>query len=226
MADITMLILAGHDWFREQFARLDYLQAQAADNRDALQRVWRPLADKLDVHTYIEEKIFYPQLLKRGSADAEDETLDAIGDHNDIRDGVLAPNAAQPGTEQWLAAVGRTREANDDHMAEEERERLSDFRRTAPIGLREALGRQYAEFMAERPTTEGLPIIDRDRPATSSRSRTPRRPNRPTSRCASAASRANDRPDRAKRDANNRAPPHTARDTVAAEPQDPALAGL
>lgn len=57
---------------------------------------------------------------------------------------------------------GRTREANDDHMAEEEREGLSDFRRTAPIGLREALGRQYAEFMAEHPTTEGLPIIDRD----------------------------------------------------------------
>ncbi|WP_196761619.1 hemerythrin domain-containing protein, partial [Mycobacterium avium] len=60
MADITMLILADHDWFREQFARLDYLQAQAADDRDALQRVWRPLADKLDVHAYIEEKIFYP----------------------------------------------------------------------------------------------------------------------------------------------------------------------
>lgn len=162
MADITMLILADHDWFREQFARLDYLQAQAADDRDALQRVWRPLADKLDVHAYIEEKIFYPQLLKRGSADAEGETLDAIGDHNDIRDGVRAANAAQPGTEQWWAAVGRTREANDDHMAEEEREGLSDFRRTAPIGLREALGRQYAEFMAEHLTTEGLPIIDRD----------------------------------------------------------------
>lgn len=49
----------------------------------------------------------------------------------------------------------RTREANDDHMGEEEREGLSDFRRNAPIGLREALGRQYSEFMAEHPTTEG-----------------------------------------------------------------------
>ncbi|OBH29023.1 cation-binding protein [Mycobacterium sp. E342] len=162
MADITMLILADHEWFREQFARLDYLQAQTPTDQAALARVWRPLADKLDVHAYVEEKIFYPQLLRRGSDEAEGETLDAIGDHNDIRDGVRDADAAQVGTEQWWAAVGRTREANDEHMGEEEREGLSDFRRTAPIGLREALGRQYSDFMAEHPTTEGLPIVDRD----------------------------------------------------------------
>jgi Hemerythrin HHE cation binding domain len=162
MADITMLILADHDWFREQFARLDYLQAQSPADQAALKRVWRPLADKLDVHAYIEEKIFYPQLLQRGTADAEGETLDAIGDHNDIRDGVRAAGAARLDTEQWWAAVGRTRQANDEHMGEEEREGLSDFRRNAPIGLREALGRQYSEFMAAHPTTEGLPIEDRD----------------------------------------------------------------
>src|SRR5437588_6666324 len=131
MADITVLIRADHDWFREQFARLDSLRAQAPVNNSALERVWRPLADKLDVHAYIEEKIFYPQLLKRGGGDAEGETLDAIGDHNDIRDGVREANAAAPGSEQWWAAVGRTREANDDHMGEEEREGLSDFRRNA-----------------------------------------------------------------------------------------------
>ena len=162
MADITMLILADHEWFREQFAKLDYLQAQTPADEAALARVWRPLADKLDVHAYIEEKIFYPQLLKRGADDAEGETLDAIGDHNEIRDGVRDADAARVGTEQWWAAIGRTREANDDHMAEEERQGLSDFRRAAPIGLREALGRQYSDFMAEHPTTDGLPITDRD----------------------------------------------------------------
>lgn len=162
MADITSLILADHDWLREQFARLDDLQAQEPVNRGALGQVWRPLADKLDVHAYIEEKIFYPQLLQRGTDDPEGETLDAIGDHNDIRDGVRDANAAAVGTDQWWAAVGRTRVANDDHMGEEEREGLSDFRRNAPIGLRDALGAQYSEFMAAHPTTKGLPIVDRD----------------------------------------------------------------
>jgi Hemerythrin HHE cation binding domain len=162
MTDITALILADHGWFREQFAKLDDLQAQTPVDRAALDRVWRPLADKLDVHAYIEEKIFYPQLLKRGTDDPEGETLDAIGDHNDIRDGVRDAHAARIGTDQWWAAVGRTRAANDDHMSEEEREGLSDFRRNAPVGLREALGQQYGEFMARHPTPKGLPIVDRD----------------------------------------------------------------
>jgi Hemerythrin HHE cation binding domain len=162
MADITALILDDHDWFRKQFAKLDELQAQTPPDQRALMSVWRPLADKLDVHALIEEKIFYPQLLQRGSADAEGETLDAIGDHNDIRDGVRDANAAGVATDEWWAAVGRTRVANDDHMAEEEREGLANFRRNAPIGLREALGGQYREFMAEHPTTRGLKIVDRD----------------------------------------------------------------
>jgi Hemerythrin HHE cation binding domain len=162
MADITALILADHEWFREQFAKLDDLQARNTVNRAALDGVWRPLADKLDVHAYIEEKIFYPQLLVRGADNPEGETLDAIGDHNDIRDGVRAANAAVIGADEWWAAVGRTRVANDDHMGEEEREGLSDFRRHASIGLREALGQQYSEFMAAHPTTRGLKIADRD----------------------------------------------------------------
>lgn len=162
MADITELILADHNWFRGQFAKLDELQAQTPVNRRALERVWRPLADKLDVHAYIEEKIFYPQLLERGTAASEGETLDAIGDHNDIRDGVRDANASEIATEEWWAAVGRARVANDEHMGEEEREGLADFRRNAPIGLREALGSQYSEFVAQHPNTRGLPVVDRD----------------------------------------------------------------
>src|SRR6476660_3543514 len=63
----------------------------------------------------IEEKIFYPQLLKRGTDDPAVETLDAIGDHNDIRDGVRDANSATVGSDPWWAAVRRTRQANDDH---------------------------------------------------------------------------------------------------------------
>lgn len=162
MADITRLILADHEWFREQFAKLDYLQARANPRAEDLQRVWGPLGAKLDVHAVAEESIFYPQLLKRGQDDPEGETLDAIGDHNDIRDGVRDANDVEIGSDEWWAAVGRARKANDEHMGEEEREGLSDFRRHAPAGLREALGRQYDAFMTSHPTTRGLDISDRD----------------------------------------------------------------
>ncbi len=114
--DITSLILADHNWFREQFARLDDLQARRSVKVAALESTWRPLADELDVHAYIDETIFCRQLFKGGPTIPNAKHSDAIGDHNEIRDAVKAANAAAVGSDAWWTAVGRAREANDDHM--------------------------------------------------------------------------------------------------------------
>ncbi len=161
MADITALILDEHEWFRRQFAALDDLQAQEPLDVEAVRALWGRLAAKLDVHAVAEEQIFYPQLLRFGD-DPEEETLDAIGDHNDIRDGVHQAGQLPIGTGPWWEAVGRARKANDEHMGEEEREGLSDFRRHAPAGLRDELGKQFAEFLEEHRTTAGLDVSDKD----------------------------------------------------------------
>jgi len=100
-SDITELILDHHTWFREQFARLDDVGAASPSDVDALRTVWDPLATKLDLHAVAEEEIFYPQLLRRGVEDPKEATLDAIGDHNEIRDGVHAAEAATVGTPDW-----------------------------------------------------------------------------------------------------------------------------
>lgn len=160
MADITQLILDDHEWFRTQFAALDDLRARDA-GAEELRTVWDPLAAHLDLHAVAEEEIFYPQLLKRGE-DPEDETLDAIGDHNDIRDGVHDAGLHPVGGDAWWQAVGRARVANDDHMAEEEREGLADFRLNATIGLRESLGRRFAEYLAEHRGARGVDVTDKD----------------------------------------------------------------
>ncbi len=161
MPDITALILDEHTWFREQFAALDDLQAADPLDTDAVRAVWEPLAARLDVHAIAEEQIFYPQLLTKGE-DPEAETLDAIGDHNDIRDGVHAAARHPIGTRPWWDAVGHARAANDEHMAEEEREGLADFRLHAPTGLRAALGARFAEFVAAHPSTAGLDTSDKN----------------------------------------------------------------
>src|ERR1700761_1948142 len=84
LADIVELIYADHDWFRRQFFLLD-----AAGRPEDLIAIWAPLALRLDTHADAEETVFYPQLLAVGnSGDPEDETEDAIGDHNKIRDAV------------------------------------------------------------------------------------------------------------------------------------------
>lgn len=161
MADVTALILNDHTWFRQQFAALDDVQAQTPPDVDDVTKLWEPLATRLDLHAIAEEEIFYPQLLRQGE-DPEAETLDAISDHNDIRDGVHDAARHPVGTASWWEAVGRARQANDEHMAEEEREGLADFRLHAPAGLREALGRQFAEFLDSHRTTAGIDTADKD----------------------------------------------------------------
>ncbi|RJQ82065.1 hemerythrin domain-containing protein [Pseudonocardiaceae bacterium YIM PH 21723] len=154
--DITSLILDDHDWFRRQFARLDDIT-----DPTELAKVWQPLADLLDVHARAEEEIFYPHLLRRGD-DAEEETLDAIGDHNDIRDGVHEAARHPIGSEAWFEAVHKARMANSEHMAEEEDEGLADFRRNADPGLRAELGRRFAEFKRRHAGVRDLDVSDID----------------------------------------------------------------
>src|ERR1700754_863369 len=103
MPDITKLIMDDHAWFREQFAALDELQAQTPLDTAAVEKLWTPLAARLDVHAIAEERIFYPQLLRVGTEDPTEETLDAIGDHNDIRDGVHDAARQALGSPEWWA---------------------------------------------------------------------------------------------------------------------------
>jgi hypothetical protein len=53
------------------------------------------------------------------------------------------------GSTAWFAAVAKVNKANGDHMAEEERQGLSDFRLHASLELRHRLGVQFAQYSAE-----------------------------------------------------------------------------
>jgi len=160
--DITALILDDHNTFRRGFAALDALQGPPGEPEPAaLDAVWQPLADLLDVHAAAEEEIFYPRLLRAG-ADGVGETVDAIGDHNDIRDAIRDAAGETVGTENWWAAVGRARAANTEHMGEEEDEALADFRRHADPAQRSALGRAFVEFKQHHRTADSVDTTDKD----------------------------------------------------------------
>jgi len=132
--DITQLILDDHHEQRRLFAILE--QVGRADT-GTLSAVWARLGAFLELHAAAEEAIFYPALLQVGlaagrRAGAEGETLDAIRDHNDIRDAV----------------------------AEEEREGLTDFRRLSGLQQRHDLAVAFAAFQARN--FAGVPAVDKD----------------------------------------------------------------
>jgi len=160
--DITQLILDDHHEQRRLFALLD--QIDAHDTR-TLELVWARLSAFLEIHAEAEERIFYPALLRvgegaGGKADAADETEHAIRDHNKIRAAVAAVGKHPVGSPGWLAALTAANKENGDHMAEEEREGLTDFRRTADLQSRHRLAVAFAAFEAEHFT--GVKPVQKD----------------------------------------------------------------
>jgi Hemerythrin HHE cation binding domain len=160
--DITQLILDDHHEQRRLFAILEQI---GRTDTAALSAVWARLGTFLDLHAAAEEAIFYPALLEVGlaagqRAGAEGETLDAIRDHNDIRDAVAEVARHQVGGGEWFAAVAAANLANGDHMAEEEREGLTDFRRLAGLQQRHDLAVAFAAFQAQN--FAGVAAVDRD----------------------------------------------------------------
>lgn len=148
--DITQLILDDHHEQRRLFAILD--EIDPVDMR-TLEAIWARLSAFLEIHAEAEERIFYPALLRvgegaGGKADAEDETEHAIRDHNKIRSAIAAVAKHATGSPEWLAAVAAANKENGDHMAEEEREGLTDFRRTAELSRRHELAIAFASFEA------------------------------------------------------------------------------
>jgi Hemerythrin HHE cation binding domain len=160
--DITQLILDDHHEQRRLFAILE--QVGRADT-GVLSALWGRLAAFLELHAAAEEEIFYPELLQVGlaarrAAGVEGETLDAIHDHNEIRDAIAEVARHPVGSDAWFAAVGAVNLANSDHMAEEEREGLTDFRRLAGLQRRHQLAVAFAAFEARN--FAGVPPVDKD----------------------------------------------------------------
>ena len=160
--DITEVILNQHHEQRQMFALLDDLHPGAPATLSA---VWQRLKILLEVHAKAEELFFYPELLRIGAGPKSghgpaDETADAIKDHNDIRDAIAQTDGHPVGSEDWWAGVRAVRTANGDHMAEEERDDLADFRRHADLQLRPDIAVEFVAY--ESAHAGGVTSSDQD----------------------------------------------------------------
>jgi hypothetical protein len=64
------------------------------------------------------------------------------------------------GSAEWYAAVAAANLANSDHMAEEEREGLTDFRHLASLQRRHDLAVAFIRFETQH--YAGVPPVDKD----------------------------------------------------------------
>lgn len=157
MLDVTELILEDHERLRRRFAGLD----DAPDN-EALGVLWDELADLLIVHAECEESVFYPSLLKKGGEESGEETEDAIEDHDKIKDAVREAGQHPVGSDPWWKAVREAGYENSDHLAEEERDVIPDFRQHASDGLRAQLAVAWTKGRRDHQPLQGVDAKDHD----------------------------------------------------------------
>jgi hypothetical protein len=159
----TEVFLHQHGEQRRMFAALDEFPR---DDVEGLGFLWKRLEIFLETHAEAEERYFYPHLLElgKGASDADsaaDEVLDSVKDHNEIREALRKVSDSKPGTDDWWEAVTECRINNDDHMAEEERRDLADFRVHASRELRHDIAVKFLRFEASK-AARGITPRDKD----------------------------------------------------------------
>ena len=153
--EITALVLSEHEAFRRDFAALE------GDPAGGLAAAWDDLAARLEVHAVAEEELFYPVLAHEADGGAE-EGERAVHDHNAIRHAAAAVAGQDVGSEAWWEAVRTTQDVNAEHMAEEEREFLPDFKEAVDDERRSELGMRWLQFHDEHEGADGLSGDDAD----------------------------------------------------------------
>lgn len=104
---------------------------------------------ELEIHSRIEEKLFYPAVMRSSSSKAREMVRDALGGHQ-IVDGLLAElSGLEPRDEEFDAKMRALYESVEEHVSEEEGRIFSQARKHISDEHLEALG---DEMEAKRAT--------------------------------------------------------------------------
>lgn len=117
------------------FEKLDPTTERALKTREEL---FSKLTSELEVHTAIEEQIFYPAL--KQEAETRDIVLEGIEEHNVVKT-LLSELASTPkDTEKWTAKLTVLKENVEHHVEEEEGEMFKKARKVLTDQQAEQLG--------------------------------------------------------------------------------------
>jgi len=132
--DAFNLLKADHRKVEELFSQLESASGQAK------MRVFEQIKMELDLHTHIEEKIFYPALEK--PKQTHDLTLEAYEEHDVVKKLLREMSKAKSANEEWEAQAKVLQENVEHHVEEEENELFPKAEAALSEEQIEALGEQ------------------------------------------------------------------------------------
>ena len=132
--DAFNLLKADHRKVEKLFSQLESASGQAK------MRVFEQIKTELDLHTHIEESIFYPALEK--PKQTHDLTLEAYEEHDVVKKLLREMSKAKSANEEWEAQAKVLQENVEHHVEEEENELFPKAEAALSEEQIEALGEQ------------------------------------------------------------------------------------
>ena len=136
--DPFKLLEADHRNVEKLFTQLESAQGAAK------LRVFEQIRTELELHTHIEEKIFYPALEK--PEETHDLTLEAYEEHAVVKTLLKELGRAKTATDEWEAQAKVLKENVEHHVEEEENELFQK--------AEDALNQEDLEALGERMQAE------------------------------------------------------------------------
>jgi len=136
--DALELLTADHNRVRGLFTR--FKAAEGSDDTQAAQLA-EMIFTELDVHTNIEEQIFYPAVTKI-SEEIHELVTEGVEEHHVVDSLMEEIKALTPSDEHWAAKMKVLIENVEHHAEEEEEELFPQVRKAMDDDARTELGRQ------------------------------------------------------------------------------------
>ena len=137
--DIFDALLQSHERQRAICKRLLGAIGEPEERRQALSE----LKTEMAAHETAEERTFYVPLIEH------DETVDAarhgIAEHHEMDEMVEDLERTEPGSSEWLQAVGTLVHKLEHHLEEEEQKFFPQAREVLSRGQQQALGEPYRQ---------------------------------------------------------------------------------
>ena len=150
--DAVQLLTADHNRVRGLFAQAR--EAEEANKTETLQELAGKIFIELDIHTRIEEEIFYPEV-RAASDELRELVAEGLQEHHVVDQLIEEMKALDPSDENWSAKLTVMMENVEHHAEEEEDEMFPKVRSTFGQKRLDPLG----ERLEARKAQLGAPTV-------------------------------------------------------------------
>lgn len=160
--DAISLLTGDHNRVRGLFER--FQSAAEADDADTMKKLAPKIFEELEVHTTIEEKIFYPAV-KETTEDVSDTVAEGWEEHHVVKTLMTEIKQVEAGSEQWVAKMKVLIENVEHHADEEEEEMFPPLRKNLGTEKLESLATQMEALKKElgAPTSADALALTKER---------------------------------------------------------------